>query len=29
VSVFSMIGALFYIWAGRYVKADLKRSMAE
>ena len=29
VSGASMIGALFYIWAGWYVKADLKRSMEE
>ncbi len=24
----SMIGALFFLWAGRYVKADLRRSLA-
>jgi MFS family permease len=29
VSAFSMIGALFYIWAGRYVKADIERSLSE
>lgn len=29
VSGATMIGALFYIWAGRYVKADLQRSTAE
>ena len=29
VSVASMIGALFYFWAGRYVQADIKKSLAE
>jgi MFS family permease len=28
VSASTMIAALFYIWAGRHVKADIKRSMA-
>jgi MFS family permease len=29
VSAATMIGALFYIWAGRYVAADIKKSMAD
>lgn len=29
VSAASMLGALFYIWAGRYVKADIQKSLTE
>jgi hypothetical protein len=25
----SMLGAIFFIWAGRYVKEDIKRSLAD
>ncbi len=29
VPALSMLGALFFIWAGRYVREDIKRSLAE
>jgi len=28
ICVLSMVGALFFLWAGRYVKNDIKRSLA-
>jgi hypothetical protein len=27
VPAMSMLGALFFIWAGRYVKEDIRKSM--
>jgi len=28
VPAMSMLGALFFIWAGRYVKEDIRKSVA-
>jgi MFS family permease len=29
VAAATMLGALFYLWAGRHVKEDIRRSMAD